>query len=127
MGAATRVLSLPPRYARVNVARASREFVEEQLRQMSDAAQQAGGEGSDAKGLENWRRTGQFVRDELLGDGLFFPPGTDLHVHPLVQAGVLVQQVCGCIRVWVGVGGCVVCHACTYVDISTYTALAPRD
>jgi hypothetical protein len=31
--------------------------------------------------------------DELLPDLLVFPPGTDLHDHPLVTEGVLILQV----------------------------------
>jgi hypothetical protein len=42
--------------------------------------------GNNTKSQRNWQLTGEFVRDELLNDGLFFPPGTDLHMHPLVQA-----------------------------------------
>jgi hypothetical protein len=42
--------------------------------------------GNDTKSQRNWQLTGEFVRDELLSDGLFFPHGTDLHLHPLVQA-----------------------------------------
>lgn len=34
--------------------------------------------------------------DELLPDLLVFPPGTDLHDHPLVTEGVLVLQVGSC-------------------------------
>ena len=63
-----------PRYARVNVARATRDQVRQQL--LDDPAFKAM----------------QFDDDELLPDGLVFPAGTDLHAHALVKSGVLILQ-----------------------------------
>ncbi|KAF8073135.1 NSUN5 [Scenedesmus sp. PABB004] len=84
-----------PRHARVNTLKASVAEVLAQLRAPPDGrpakrargAAGAGGGGAAAAGLAAVRV------DELLPDLLVFPPGTDLHDHPLVEAGVLVLQV----------------------------------
>lgn len=65
-----------PRYARVNVARATRDHVRQHLLEDQDPA---------LKGVA-------VEDDALLPDGLVFPAGTDLHAHALVQSGVLVLQ-----------------------------------
>ena len=37
------------------------------------------------------------MQDKLLPDVLLFPPGSDLHDHPLVVEGKLLLQVCPCL------------------------------
>ena len=59
----------------------------------------------------------RFARDPLLFDVLIFPPGTDLHDHPLTSAGdiVLQDRVCVCGGWGVGVGGDWVMCVCIFV------------
>jgi hypothetical protein len=71
-----------PRHARVNLLKASLEQVLAQLQGSSGA----GSCSSDKGGFD-------VHADELLPDLLVFPPGTDLHDHPLVTEGVLILQV----------------------------------
>lgn len=78
-----------PRYARVNTLKASVADVRHQLQQQA-AARPAQGTGKRQRCLQ------EPVVDELLPDVLVFPPGTDLHDHPLVQEGVLILQVGSC-------------------------------
>lgn len=75
-----------PRYARVNTLKASVADVLHQLQQQA-AASAGQGTGKQQRCLQ------EPLVDELLPDVLMFPPGTDLHDHPLVQQGVLILQV----------------------------------
>lgn len=70
-----------PRHARVNTLKCS---VQQVLSQLQQQQEQEGGTTS--------RNLSVHV-DELLPDLLVFPPGTDLHDHPLVTSGVLILQV----------------------------------
>lgn len=75
-----------PRHARVNLLKASVKQVLTQL--------QGGSSGGDGSGSSSSGKRGFDVHvDELLPDLLVFPPGTDLHDHPLVTEGVLMLQV----------------------------------
>lgn len=83
-----------PRFARVNTLKAPVADVLEQLATEAAGAQSTRGAAGAAssKRTQQGRQAGPVV-DELLPDVLVFPPGTDLHDHPLVQQGVLVLQV----------------------------------
>ncbi|KAL4452334.1 hypothetical protein ABPG75_007996 [Micractinium tetrahymenae] len=69
-----------PRTARVNTLKMS---VEEVLRWMAQPPAEH----------RKWAAVGALARrDDLLPDLLAFPPGTDLHDHPLVATGALILQ-----------------------------------
>lgn len=75
-----------PRHARVNTLKADVQQVLQQLRGAGST-----GKHNSSAGVHG----GYDVHvDELLPDLLVFPPGTDLHDHPLVEQGVLILQVC---------------------------------
>lgn len=76
-----------PRHARVNLLKAA---VQDVLAQLQDSSSSGGSSGFDVH------------IDDLLPDLLVFPPGTDLHDHPLVEQGVLILQV--------RIGKCKVCQ-----------------
>lgn len=80
-----------PRTARVNTLKAS---VTDVLQQLAAAPARGKRDGSGGAGAGAAAAAVQQVAvDELLPDLLVFPPGTDLHDHPLVESGVLVLQV----------------------------------
>ena len=67
------------------------------------AAGSAGGGGVTSRGVGGGNSSGamraaEYVvrEDEWLEDVLVFPPGTDLHAHPLVSSGQLILQVGYC-------------------------------
>lgn len=105
-----------PRFARVNTLKASVEQVlaqfaaaepplNKQQQQQQDRHAQAAASSAKQKPKRNETATdaaaaaaavavaAQPIVDALLPDVLVFPPGTDLHDHPLVQQGVLILQV----------------------------------
>lgn len=94
-----------PRYARVNTLKASMQEVLAQL-QAEPSSQAAAAGGNNADNTNNTNKSSSSRQsgggyadvvavDGLLPDLLVFPPGTDLHDHPLVEEGVLILQVGG--------------------------------
>jgi hypothetical protein len=100
-----------PRFARVNTLKASVQEVLQQLapqaassKQQLQQQQQQDSPAEAAAGTAKQKRkcggapthqaaaAAEPVIDPLLPDVLVFPPGTDLHDHPLVQQGVLILQ-----------------------------------
>ncbi|GFR79785.1 ribosomal RNA small subunit methyltransferase F [Elysia marginata] len=80
-----------PRYMRINQIKSSVECVIKDLK--AEEWEFVGNFSQDdfkarALSLTQW----QFGLDPVLPDLLVFPPGTDLHDHPLTTSGVLVQQ-----------------------------------
>ena len=59
----------------------------------------------------------RFARDPLLFDVLIFPPGTDLHDHPLTSAGDLVLQDRVCVCVSGGWGWGRLGYVCVYLCV----------
>lgn len=64
---------------------------EEDARNVPNAAASGGGSSSGGGGKRGTAALAPTV-DALLPDLLLFPPGTDLHDHPLVQQGSLILQ-----------------------------------
>eukprot|EP00937_MAST-01D_sp_MAST-1D-sp2_P002966 g2966.t1 len=82
-----------PRFARVNTVRTTTEDVLHQLK----AEREGGGtNGGGSKGSKDGKGCATAVPeptvDHLIHDLLVFPPGTELHEHPLVASGGLVLQ-----------------------------------
>jgi putative methyltransferase len=86
-----------PRFARVNTLKASVQQVLMQLSAGTSTTKQQQQQQQQAKQAKltamHASNAAVPVVDELLPDLLEFPPGTDLHDHPLVQQGVLILQV----------------------------------
>ena len=86
-----------PRHARVNTLKASVQEVLVQLQQQQHSTpgrKPAAAVTKSSHGSGSSKTAGVSVHvDELLPDLLVFPPGTDLHDHPLVTEGVLILQV----------------------------------
>jgi putative methyltransferase len=97
-----------PRFARVNTLKASVQQVLAQftgdaapIKQQQQQHRQAEAAAGSAKQKRKRGETATQeaaaaahpVVDPLLPDVLVFPPGTDLHDHPLVQQGLLILQV----------------------------------
>lgn len=88
-----------PRFARVNTLKASVAEVLNQIQQQLGASAATSGAGRKRSKQCHTEQAAvtepeqQLVHiDDLLPDVLVFPPGTDLHDHPLVQQGVLILQ-----------------------------------
>jgi putative methyltransferase len=80
-----------PRYARVNLLKTT---LDDAISTFADEGWQWVGElsVSDFQGQVNALGEDQFGRDALLSDLLIFPPGTELHEHPLTLSGKVVLQ-----------------------------------
>ena len=105
-----------PRYVRVNLVRTTVDDVIAAFTADGWAWQERLNLGSFQNAVESLGQE-RFARDPLLFDVLIFPPGTDLHDHPLTSAGdiVLQDRVCVCVCEWgVGVGETGLC-VCIFV------------
>ncbi|XP_067024171.1 28S rRNA (cytosine-C(5))-methyltransferase-like isoform X2 [Acropora muricata] len=88
---------LIPRFARVNTIKTSKENVIQQLKEN-------GFEQVDVTNIASFLsqskalQTKEFISDKHIPDLLVFPPGTDLHDHPLYVSGeILLQDKASCL------------------------------
>jgi putative methyltransferase len=81
-----------PRHARINTLKADVQQVLQQLRGAGSTGKHSSS-GSTNSSAGAGGGYDVYV-DGLLPDLLVFPPGTDLHDHPLVEQGELILQVC---------------------------------